>query len=155
MTDHSERAVLNRLIATCKDAVRGFRAAAEQVTDESLRSMLLGMAEQRQQFADDLLPHAQRLGGANGPDGTAAGAIHRSWMGVRHAIAPHDDVSIVKEAERGEHFALGAYMDAIEGLLPAAARVLVESQLDLLEETGRRLEAFDHLNEDRSTSRSH
>ena len=144
MTDHSERAVLNRLMESCKDAERGFRAAAEQVTNVSLKSLLLDMAAQRARFAADLLPHAQRLGGASEHDGTTAGAIHRSWINVRHAIARHDDVPVVKEAERGEHFALGAYKDAVEGLLPPAVRDLVESQYVELQEAAKRLQAFDH-----------
>ena len=143
MTDHSERAVLNRLMESCKDAERGFRAAAEQVTNASLRSLLLDMAAQRARFAADLLPHAQRLGGASEHDGTTAAAVHRSWINIRHAIA-HDDVPVVKEAERGEHHALGVYKDAIDGLLPPDVRDLVESQYVELQEVSKRLQAFDH-----------
>ena len=77
MTDRSERAVLNHLIETCKDAERGFRHVAEHAADPALKSLFLDIASQRERFAADLLPHAQRLGGANAHDGRPAGVpIH-------------------------------------------------------------------------------
>ena len=58
MTDRSERAVLNHLIETCKDAERGFRHVAEHATDPAVKSLFLDIASQRARFAADLLPHA-------------------------------------------------------------------------------------------------
>src|SRR2546429_7277055 len=73
MTDQSERAVLNHLIETCKDAERGFRHVAEYANDQTVKSLFLDIASQRARFAADLLPHAQRLGGAREAEGSAAG----------------------------------------------------------------------------------
>jgi len=143
MADRSERAVLNRLIETCRDAEHGFRAAAEHVTHRPLQQMLLDMADQRAAFVRELLPYAQRLGGARDHDGTAAAAVHRTWMNVRHAMAG-TDVPVVKEVERGEQHARDAYRGAIDGLLPPTVREVVETQYAELQELGKRLEPFDH-----------
>ena len=139
MTDRSERAVLNHLIETCKDAERGFRHVAEHATDPSVKSLFLDIASQRERFAADLLPHAQRLGGASAGDGTAAGVLHRTWIDLRSAISRGDPVSIVHEAERGERFSRGVYESALESMLPPTAREVVEDQYAELRMTAQRL----------------
>ena len=122
MTDRSERAVLNHLIETCKDAERGFRHVAAHATNPTVKSLFLDIASQRARFAADLLPHAQRLGGANVHDGTAGGTLHRTWIDLRSAIFRGDPVAAIQEAERGEHFSRGVYRNALEGMLPPTAR---------------------------------
>jgi len=143
MTDRSERAVLNHLIETCKDAERGFRHVAEHATDPAVRSLFLDIASQRGRFAADLLPYAQRLGGANAHDGTAAGALHRTWIDLRGAISRNDPVAIVHEAQRGEHFSRGVYENALEGVLPPTAREVVEAQYAEMRKTADRLHEFE------------
>jgi uncharacterized protein (TIGR02284 family) len=139
MTDRTERAVLNHLIETCKDAERGFRHVATHASDPAVKSLFLDIASQRARCAADLLPYAQRLGGANVHDGTAAGALHRTWIDLRSAIFRNDAVAIIHEAERGETFSRGVYEDALDGLLPPTARDLVETQYAELRKTGDRL----------------
>jgi len=107
MLDRTERAALNHLIETCTDAERGFRHVAEHATDASLKSLFLDIASQRARFAADLLPHAQRLGGANAHDGTTGGALHRTWIDLRGAISREDPVAAIHEAKGGEHFSRG------------------------------------------------
>ena len=139
MSDRSERAVLNHLIETCKDAERGFRHVAEHAVDPAVKSLFLDIASQRARFAADLLPFAQRLGGADAHDGTTAGALHRTWIDLRSAIFRNDPVAIVHEAERGENFSRGVYKEALDGMLPPTARELVENQYAELERTAARL----------------
>ena len=143
MTDRSERAVLNHLIETCKDAERGFRHVAEHATSPAVKALFLDIASQRAQFAADLLPHAQRLGGAREADGTAAGALHRTWIDLRSALTRNDQAAVIREAERGEHFSLGVYKDALEGMLPPTVREVVESQFAELRKTAERLRALE------------
>jgi len=145
MTDRSERAVLNHLIETCKDAERGFRHIAEQAADPVLKSLFLDIASQRERFAADLLPHAQRLGGASTHEGTTAGTLHRTWIDLRSAISRGDPVAAMHEAERGEHFSRGVYRSALDGLLPPTARELVEAQYAELRKTADRLRGLEAL----------
>jgi uncharacterized protein (TIGR02284 family) len=139
MIDRSERAVLNHLIETCKDAERGFRHVAEHASDPAVRSLFLDIASQRERFAAALLPYAQRLGGANAHDGTAAGTLHRTWIDLRSAIFRNDATAILHEAERGETFSRGVYEDALHSMLPPPARELVEHQYAELRKTAERL----------------
>lgn len=143
MTDRSERAVLNHLIETCKDAERGFRHVADYATDPAVKTLFLDIASQRARFAADLLPHAQRLGGAREAEGTTAGALHRTWIDLRNALSRDHVGAIVHEAERGEHFSLGVYRDALDGILPPTVRDVVESQYQEIVRTGLRLRALE------------
>src|SRR6185295_5116642 len=100
MTDRSERAVLNHLIETCKDAERGYRHIADHTADAAIKSLFLDLAWQRAKFASDLLRHAQRLGGASAHEGTAAGALHRTWFDLRSALSEHQYAELRRTAER-------------------------------------------------------
>jgi len=128
MAERTEREVLNHLIETCTDAARGFRTAADHVTNPTLKGAFMDLAAAREKFAADLLPHAQRLGGAAAADGTTAAAMHRSWIDLKSKLR-HDDAGIVTEAARGDGVTLHAYKDAVEGMLPPDVRELVERQL--------------------------
>ena len=142
MAEHTERWVLNRVIATCRDGERGFRYAANHVRDSTVKRLFLEIASDREQFAAELLVHAQRLGGATEPDGSLAGALHRGWMTLKDAVGVHDDAAIIREAERGERSALAAYEDALDGMLPPTARDLIERQCGTVRQSHNRVHAL-------------
>lgn len=142
MAERNEREVLHHLIEICKDGERGFRTAAEQVDAPVLKSLFADLAAQRRLFAAELAPHVQRLGGlADG--GTNGGTLHRGWMVLR-GFGPGDhDHAIVTEAERGEHAALHAYNDALNGMLPPTVTDLVEEQRDAIRIANERIRTVD------------
>jgi uncharacterized protein (TIGR02284 family) len=144
MAERTERSVLNHLMETCKDGERGFRYAANHLNDPSVKALFLEIAGQRERFASDLLPYAQRLGGASEADGTAAAALHRGWMTIKDALTGHDDKAIIGEAERGEGAAVTAYKDAVEGMLPPTVRDLIERQYEDVRHSHERIRAFLH-----------
>ena len=142
MAEHTERDVLNRLIQTCRDGERGFRYAANHVRSQEVKALFLEIAGQRDEFAGEVLPHAQRLGGATAPDGSIAGALHRGWMTVKDAIGTHDDAVIIREAERGERMALAAYEDALDEVLYPATRELIERHCARVRQSHNRVHAL-------------
>jgi uncharacterized protein (TIGR02284 family) len=144
MAARTERDTLNSLIEACRDGARGFRWAADHVRDPDLKHMLTETAAQRDLFAAELLPHAQRLGGVNDAAGTTRAALHRGWMTLKDAVTPHDDKAIVEEAIRGEAAAAGVYAGALASLLPPNARGVVETQYDAIREVQRKLGAVIH-----------
>jgi len=143
MAERTEREVLNHLIEICKDGERGFRAASSYVQDPSLKSLFAELADQRHKFATDLIPHLHRLGGVEEERGTSIGALHRRWLDVKGHI-PHVDHTIVAEAARGEHAALSAYEEALNGMLPPTVTGLIEAQREELERAQEKLHALDH-----------
>ena len=138
MAQKTERSVLNHLIETCRDAERGFLTAADEVKAPELKRLFLRLAEQRRDFAGELLPFAQRLGGASVGDGTTVAALHRAWIHLKANVAGNPDRAVLEEAARGERFALTAYDEAVTELVPPDARELIEAQ-DLGVRVARRL----------------
>ena len=128
MTQLAERTAVNDLIETCTDAARGFRSAAAHVHDERLKAFFERTADERERFAAELLPQAQRLGGDAPADGTRAAALHRGWIDLKSRITRHDDRAILTEVTRGDCITLNVFKGAIEGMLPPDVRELVEEQ---------------------------
>ena len=145
MADRTERDVLEHLVDICRDGERGFRAAAQHVHTPLLRGLLADLAEQRQTFVRDLQPHLNRLGGTTLSSGTRAGAIHRGWMNVKAHVPGHRDQTILAEAARGEHAAIKAYDEALNGMLPPAAIAIVEHQLGQLRLTQQRIRELEQV----------
>jgi uncharacterized protein (TIGR02284 family) len=139
MAERTEREVLEHLVEICRDGERGFQAAAQYVKTSELKALFTQVAEQRHSFARELEPHVNRLGGSVLATGTGAGAVHRGWMSVKAHVPGHHDQAIVAEAERGEHAAIKAYEDALNGVLPPTVISIVEAQRDEMRETQKRI----------------
>ncbi len=123
--------ILEDLIETCRDGENGFRQAAEKVNEPEIRSFFLSQSTERAQFARELEAEVQRLGkGDPKRTGSAAGAIHRSWMGLKEALGGGTK-SILESAEKGEDSARDAYQKALtDEDLPPSARPLVQRQAE-------------------------
>jgi uncharacterized protein (TIGR02284 family) len=140
----TERDVLNHLIETCRDGARGFHLAQNHVAGAELKRVFGEAAFQREVFANELLPFAQRLGGDADAQGTVAGTIHRGWMIFKDAMTHYDEPSVLAEAIRGEREAANAYADAVMGVLPPDAREVIEQQYQAVLEMQRQLDRLAH-----------
>ena len=134
MTPESPVSVLNEAIETCRNGQEGFAKAATAVSDAHLRKILGEFAEQRSQFALQLQVLVRKLGGDPETSGSAAGVLHRSWMGLKSAITGGSESLILEECARGDETALETYRSALQHDLPAPARELLESQRRQIEE---------------------
>jgi len=134
MAFKSEREVLNHLIESCRDGERGFITAAEHLNDAKLKSLFMQLAAERARCAEELLPHARRLGGPAAAEGTAVAALHRKWIDLKCAISHDADHAILVEATRGDGATVHAFKEAIEGSLPPDTRDIVERQFEAIQE---------------------
>ena len=142
MARETERDTLNRLIETCRDGALGFRLAADHVTSPGLKKLFDDASHQRELFADQLEPFAERLGAKVAHTGTPAGTLHRAWMMVKDASTRYDEDAILAEAVRGESAAANTYASAVLGVLPPTARGLIEKQYAEILGVQRQLEEF-------------
>lgn len=142
MAERTELGVLQHLIDICLDGERGFSAAADYVDNPGLQGLFRDLATQRKRFADELLPHLQRLGGRP-DDGSGVATLHRGWMRMKGLVPGRHDHAIVVEAERGEQAAFDAYQEALSGLLPPTVSELVETQRDAITVATDRIRAID------------
>lgn len=140
MSPRTERDTLNVLIETCRDGARGFRLAADHVASRDLKDFFTETARQREQFAAELLLHAQRLGGGQDSEGTALGAVHRGWMMLKDAVTGYDEEAVMREAIRGEAAAANAYAEAVMGVLPPEARPVIDRQHEQIRNAQRELD---------------
>jgi uncharacterized protein (TIGR02284 family) len=134
MAFKSEREVLNHLIESCRDGERGFITAAEHVNDPTLKSLFVQLAAERARCAEELLPHARRLGGPAAADGTTVAALHRKWIDLKCVLTHDTDHAIVVEAARGDGATIHAFKEAIEGSLPPDTRDIVERQFEAIQQ---------------------
>ena len=128
MSEHNERWVLNRLIEMCRDEEESLRYLASGVRDPVRKLQLFSLADRRAQFAADLVPHAQRLGGWAPHDGTARAAWSRRWRTIRDAFRRQDDRARMTKAQHEEERILAMYGGALDRILPPGTRDLVERQ---------------------------
>ena len=140
MAARTERDTLNMLIETCRDGARGFQLAADHVGTPELKTFFTNAAQQRELFATELVPIAQRLGGGTDGAGTARGRLHRGWMKVKDAITKYDEDAILQEAVRGEAAAANAYADAVTSYLPPNARPVIERHYEQIRNVQRDLD---------------
>ena len=119
--------VLNDLIETCEDGIKGFRVASDAVQSAEARTVFMGRIRLIEQAQSDLEAAVRRLGGEPADRGSIAGAMHRGWLKLED-LAGRDDDAIIAECERGEAAAVERYEDALEKDLPPDIRALVEAQ---------------------------
>lgn len=143
MAERTERDVLRHLMDVCKDGERGFRTAADHVGDAKLKALFLDLAAQRRQFAEELVPHMQRLGGLADAEGSSAASLHRGWMTLTGLAPGRHDHHIVTEAERGEQAARNAYDDALKGMLPPTVTDMIEAQREAMTAANDRIRSID------------
>jgi len=125
-----EHAALNHLIESCRDSAREFHTAADHVHDQRLKTFFEHLADERARFAAELVPHAQRLGGANAHDGTRLAARHRGWLELKAHMPYYDDRSVLADAEDADDTMLHVFRDTMDGMLPPEARDVIEHEYD-------------------------
>ncbi len=106
---------LNRCIETCTDGEKGYGAAAADVRDPQLKSIMSSYERQRADFVTELQRTTDGLGATHENQGTIGGTLHRGWTGARMQIEGRRDDVVVDECIRGEANALAAYDNVLEG----------------------------------------
>lgn len=96
--------VLNTLIATTLDSMKGYREAAGDSENSAHSQFFNRMAEERSQVASDLQAQVRALGGDPETESSTAGAAHRGWVNLKSAVTGRDEEAIVNEVERGEDY---------------------------------------------------
>lgn len=110
---HQDVRILNSLITTTIDSVRGFRRSAENAESPNFKKLFTHFAEQRAQIVGRLQQRVRELGGTPEDDGSFKAALHRGWEDLRTALSAHDDQAVIAEVERGEDYIKEKYERAL------------------------------------------
>lgn len=119
---------IDNLIETLKDGQEGFKQAAEAVKNEQLKVVFADYSQQRSRFLKELQSEVESLGAEPEQSSSAAGAMHRAWIGLKSAISGGDEHAILAECERGEDSAVDEYKKALDDDLSPSLREIVSRQ---------------------------
>jgi uncharacterized protein (TIGR02284 family) len=123
--------VAKDLVETLKDGRQGFTAAADTLRDSDrpeLAATMQRLAEQRAQFATEIVDLGHDYGDDVDASGSAGGALHRGWLKVKDAVTGDDAGSVLGAAVSGEDHAVGEYEKALGADLSDGFRTVVQRQ---------------------------
>ena len=121
------------LVETLKDGRDGFTAAAERLRGSDqpeLAATMQRLAEQRAQFAGEIVAMGHDYGDDVDESGSAAGALHRGWLKVKDAVTGDDAGSVLGAAVTGEDHAVSEYEKALGEDLSDGFRSVLQRQHD-------------------------
>jgi uncharacterized protein (TIGR02284 family) len=119
--------ILNNLIETSEDGLKGFKEAADKATAPALKLLFAERAQSCSTSARELQTLVTALGGTAEHSGSVAGAAHRGWVKVKAAVSDNN-IAVLEEVERGEDYAKASYTKALKATLPQQVRNVVEKQ---------------------------
>jgi uncharacterized protein (TIGR02284 family) len=138
-TLHNFATAVENLVSVNRDAEQGFRAAADAVTDASLKRMFVELSTERAGFASEIQAAVRRLGfePAN-PLGTA-GTLRGIWISLKGAILANQEHAVLEETELAEEQSLKIYREALVMVLQPDLRGIVERQFASIQASHARI----------------
>ncbi len=141
--DHDIK-IINTLISTTLDSMKGYRDASEDTTGAH-SELFAGMADERSRVASELQAHVRKHGGDAEDDSSVAGALHRGFMNLKDALTGTDDKAVINEVERGEDYIKAKYETALkDDKLSPDCRLAIESAYRSVREGHDRVSAIKH-----------
>ena len=132
MPQTATHSTLEGLLATVENGRRGFAEAADKLDADghpALAADMRDLAQQRLRMSNELKALAASEGPPiEGGEGTVAGAMHRTLMGLRDALAGDDPYAVLAAAEQGEDHAVAEFEKALAEELPMTVRSVVQRQ---------------------------
>ena len=127
---------LRDILKKNEDAVEGYETAAENATEIGLRSYFQNKSMERKNFITSFRTNLPNLDlGANKIEGSATGAMHRTWMDVKAFFSTDNDEAMLEEAIKGDKAAIEEYEELLEDMaLPSSAAKMIRQQLDWIKE---------------------
>ncbi len=146
MSNSHDIGVLNTLIATTLDSVKGFRDASEDSSGTHTQ-FFTEMASERSRVASEMQDRVRELGGDPETDSSTAGAVHRGFLNLKEAITGRDDQAIISEVERGEDYIKAKFDTAMKDdeLMPET-RGLLQQCYESIRKGHDRASAMKHAN---------
>lgn len=113
MTNDHDVSVLNGLITTTLDSMKGFEDAADDAKNTVFATMFADFAHERAQVVAALQAEVRELDGEPEESSSMLGAAHRGIMDLKQAFAGKNDKAIIEEVERGEDHIKAKFEEAL------------------------------------------
>jgi uncharacterized protein (TIGR02284 family) len=131
-----------KLVRMNRDAAGGFSEAAEKIDCPHCRGVFNDAANERRRFEHELVS-ALQISDEDIPDGgTALGAFHHAWMGLRSTLNGGDPKAIVSEAIRGESSLKDSYEDVLKDTAGSPLNAVLQRQVNSVNTTIHSLESI-------------
>lgn len=126
--------VLNELIETNLDRIKGYETAAGHTHDSEFKSLCGEFISQSRNFKTDLEKLVKEMGGEPKTSSSASGAVYRAWMNIKSTVQGDDKKAIYGLCEFGEDAAKNAYEDAVKKAASFNENVksVINTQRDLI-----------------------
>jgi len=119
---------LQKLIRYNFDSYEGFQKSAEEIENPHLASLFQDLAHERSAMATELQEYVEWNHEEAEEDGSALGAVHRAWIGIRGKLSDGDAYTVLSEAERGEDAIQEAYEDVLKDIPGSALNDVIQQQ---------------------------
>lgn len=132
---------VNNVIETLIDGVHGFVAAASKA-DSPMQQQFMAMGAQRRKTTGDIIRIASDENMAPvtlDDDGTAAAALHRSWLSLRELV--QGDAGLAAAALTGEQHAKEKLEEALDAGLPQSVAKVTRRALKEVDANIAKLES--------------
>lgn len=147
MEDRNKKAVeaLNELLERNYDAEKGYKKAAEDIENSTLKEFFKDYSGQRYSFGHEIKEEIRKMGGEPEKGSGVRSNLHRTWIDVKSLLTGKDTEAVVKECIRGEKTALEDYEDALKiNDLSTSARDVVQRQHDKIQGAVNRLNQIEN-----------
>ncbi|KQM99883.1 conserved hypothetical protein [Sphingomonas sp. T1] len=145
MSNDTDVSVLNGLIKTTLDSMKGYEDAAKDAESTQYATMFADFARDRAQVATNLQAQVRALGSEPEMDSSMLAAAHRTFMDLKQALTGKDDKAIILEVERGEDHIKAKYEDAMkDGQLSPASLDAVTKGYASVREGHDKMSALKH-----------
>jgi uncharacterized protein (TIGR02284 family) len=137
--------ILNAMIAVSLDGAGTLAKGADIVKDPRIRSLLSGLAAERDQVVTRLKEEVRGLGGVPEDRGTVVGSAHRLYTEVKNALAPDDRHAVIEEIQRSEERVREKFQELLQQdkALPPAVRQVAELQFEQVRRSCSQVQQLD------------
>ncbi len=145
MSNDHDVSVLNGLIKTTLDSMKGYEDAAKDAESTQYATMFADFARDRAQVATQLQGQVRTLGGEPEMESSMLAAAHRTFMDLKQALTGKDDKAIILEVERGEDHIKAKYEEAMKDTdLSSATQTAISDGYASVREGHDKMSALKH-----------
>ena len=121
---------LNILLEKNYDAEAGYKKAAEDVKQKTLKAYFETRAKDRYDFGHELKEEIRSFGQEPDKGTSLSGNLHRAWMDLKSAFTSEKEDAILEEAIRGEKAAIKEYNEIINDkeVPPSTANLIIKQR---------------------------
>ena len=121
---------LNTLLEKNYDAEAGYKKAAEDVKNPTLKTYFQSRAKDRYDFGHELKDEIRSFGKEPDKGTSLTGDLHRAWMDLKSAFSSDKEEAILEEAIRGEKAAVKDYNEITNDreVPPSTSNILIKQR---------------------------